>query len=67
MLDVIHNSFLKKAEWLYHNIFVWNTVLAVGVGLNFYSVSTEKQPKSWLAERSFIMLDVIYKNFWRKD
>ena len=35
----------------------------MGVNLNFYGFSIEKQPETWLSEGSFILLDVIHKNF----
>ena len=44
-------------------MFAIETVLAVGVAPNFYGYLIEKQPKTWLPERKFIVLDVIYKNF----
>ena len=63
MLDVIHKNFQTRLSNFYHNIFVKEAVLAVVVSLFFYDFSIEKQPKIWLSVKSFIVLDVIHKNF----
>ena len=63
MLYVIHNSFWRKAKWFQHDIFVREAVLAVGVDMHFYGFSIEKQTKNWLPQTSFMMSDVIHKNF----
>ena len=63
VLDVIHKNFLSAVFSAISYIFAKETVLAVDISLHFYDFSIEKLPKTWLPERSFIVLDVIHKNF----
>ena len=68
MLEVIHKNFQTKTLLVVflNDIFAREAVQAVGIGMYFYGFSTWKQPKTWNPERSYMMLIVIHKNFWRK-
>ena len=46
MLDIIHTNFDERLSSFYRDIFLREAVLVVGVGLNFYGFSIEKQPKT---------------------
>ena len=35
----------------------------MAIGTYFYGFSIEKQPKTWLPEKSSLMLEAIHKNF----
>ena len=59
-------AFEERLSGFWRNIFVREAVVAVGIGRHFYGFSIEKQPETWLPERSFILLDTNHNSFWRK-